>query len=103
MSMLAILMLAITMSYAKDPHSTMVNIIKDKVKFPPIALENRIEGTVFVEFKVNEQGKIEVINCHSLEGELQSYVFLTLSGISITPEAEIIGKSYLMRFDFQLL
>lgn len=99
----AILMLAINISYAKSPQSDLRQTITEKVKFPSNALEQKIEGTVYVEFKVTPEGKIEVLNCFSLQGELQTYIFQTISGISVSPDPELLGITFVMRFDFNLI
>jgi len=101
-SVLAILMLIITISYAKNPMLVLQQRINSQIEFPSFAIDKQIEGAVFVEFTVKEDGKIEVLNCSSLQGELQSYVFLKLSAITITPDIELIGEKFLMRFDFIL-
>jgi hypothetical protein len=102
LSIFAILMLIITASYAMEPLSVLQQTINSQIQFPANAIEKQIEGTVFVEFTVDDYGKIEVLNCSSLQGELQSYVFLKLSGMVITPDEELTGNKYLMRFDFKL-
>ena len=100
----AIMMFVVATSFAKDPEAVkMRNAITTQIEFPNLAAELQLEGAVFAEFIVKEDGKIEVLNCFSLVGELQSYVFKKLSEISVTPDAEYIGKTYLMRFDFKLI
>lgn len=89
-------------SYAKDP-TNLQNIIYSQISFPESAIEKHIEGAVFVEFTLKDDGTIEVINCFSKEGELQCYVFKTLSSMKVTPDVDIIGKIYTMRFDFKLI
>ena len=102
LSILATLMLIITISYAKGPLTALNQKIKSQIQFPAYAIEKQIEGTVFVEFTINDAGKIEILNCSSLQGELQSYVFQKLSGMIIAPDSELKGNKYLMRFDFKL-
>lgn len=101
-AIVTMLMLTITFAQAKDPQTTLRQTIIEQIKFPASIIHHRIEGVVFVEFKVTAEGKIEVINCNSLQGELQSYVYNTLSGIKIIPDVEFVGTTYLMRFDFNL-
>ena len=101
----AILMLAFSSSYAgfsKSP-SDLEKTIKSEISFPASAIENQIEGSVFVEFTVNDDGSIEVLNCFSEQGELQCYVFSTLSKLKVIPDDEVVGKTYTMRFDFKLI
>jgi hypothetical protein len=101
-SILAILILSITASFAKSPQSILKQAVSSSIQFPTTAIEKQIEGIVFVEFTVKEDGKIEVLNCYSTEGELQTYVFQKFSEITIEPQFEMIGQSYVMRIDFKL-
>jgi hypothetical protein len=103
LSVLAILMLTITLSYAKDPQANLQQSIRNEIQFPAAAIDKQLEGAVFVEFTIIADGKIEILNCNSLVGELQSYVFETLSGMTVETNPELIGKTYLMRFDFKLV
>ena len=100
---LAMLMFTFTLTFAKHPSSSLSQIINSKITFPSTAVDQNIHGTVFAEFTVNAEGKIEVLNCTSLEGELQTYVYKTLSEITVAPDASIVGKTYLMRFDFNIV
>jgi hypothetical protein len=100
---LAILMLILSISYAKSPESVLQQTINSQIQFPAFALDKQIEGTVFVEFTIKEDGRIEVINCSSLQGELQSFVFLKLASLTVNPDPKLMGQNFLMRFDFKLI
>jgi hypothetical protein len=101
-SILAILVLTITAGYAKSPQSELKQAVSNSITFPSVAIDKQIEGIVFVEFTVTEDGKIKVLNCNSTEGELQTYVFQRLSEITVVPQIETVGKSFLIRIDFEL-
>jgi|GEM_PF-1704332 len=109
-SIVAMLMLTLTFSYAENPSNgyaksptDLQQTINSQISFPESAIENLIEGAVFVEFTVKADGSIEVLNCFSEQGELQCYVFATLSAMKITPEAEVVGQTFSMRIDFKLV
>ncbi len=102
-SILTVLMLCVTFSFAKNPQSSLQQTIKNGVQFPSTAIEKHLEGAVFVEFVVKENGTLEIKNCHSLVGELQSYVFKTMSSITVAADPKLTGKTFLMRFDFKLI
>ena len=100
---LAILVMMITVCYAKSPLTTMKETISSKIQFPKNAVENQIEGSVAVEFTVTGDGKVVVLKCLSSQSELQSYVFQTLNGTTVSPDMGIAGETYSMHFDFVLL
>jgi hypothetical protein len=94
---------AMTKSFASsDTVSILRSEILKNIDLAKVAAEMQQEGAVFAEFIVREDGKIEVLNCHSLQSKLQSYIFEKLSSITITPDPSFVGKTYLMRFDFKL-
>jgi hypothetical protein len=101
-SILTVLMLTITLSFAKDPQSNLQQSIRNEIQFPASAIDKQLEGVVFVEFTITADGKINVLNCNSLVGELQSYVFETMSTLTVGTNPELIGKTFLMRLDFKL-
>lgn len=100
---LTILMLIISISYANSPESVLQQTIKSQIQFPAFVLDEQIEGTVFVEFTIKEKGSIEVLNCSSLQRELQSYVFLKSSSLNVNPDPERTVKNFLIRIDFKLI
>jgi len=100
---ITIFTLTITFGYAKDPQLTLQQEINSHIKFPESAIEKQIEGAVFVEFTVKKDGQIEVLNCFSMQGELQSYIFQELSTIKVDPDEDLVGKNFLMRFDFKFV
>lgn len=109
-SIVAMLMLTLTFSYAENPSNgyaksptDLQQTINNQISFPESAIENLIEGAVFVEFTVKADGSIEVLNCFSEQGELQCYVFSTLSAMKVTPTPEVVGQTFTMRFDFKLV
>ena len=103
MILLSMMLFVVTTSFAKSPEISMREEISTHIEFPKPVADLQLEGTVFAEFTVREDGNIEVINCFSLVGELQSYVFQELSKIIVTPDAGVTGKPFLMKFDFKLI
>jgi outer membrane biosynthesis protein TonB len=87
---------------AKSPQSILKQAVSSSIEFPAAAIEKQIEGAVFVEFTVTDEGKIVVLNCNSSEGELQTYVFQKLSETTVEPQIETVGQTFLMRIDFEL-
>jgi TonB family protein len=93
------------MSYAKDPSPSQVNlkkIINKEVSYPETAVNQKIEGEVTVEFKVTDDGKIEVINCYTDQGVFYTHMMKTLESIKLNPDDELTGKTFSMKFIFKL-
>ena len=99
LSILAVLMCSVTLIYAKDPQSTLQQAISKEIQLPSSTYYNQSEEAVFIEFAITDDGKIEIIKT-SLVGELQSYVYEKVSAMKVETTPDMIGKTYMMRFDF---
>jgi hypothetical protein len=97
-----ILMLFATSIFAKSPQSDLQQTIKSHIAYPENFIKEQIEGSVFVEFTVNENGKIEVLNSNSISGDLMVYVVDELSSITVLWDPVLAGQKFTMRFDFKL-
>lgn len=100
---IAIMMFAFTATFAKDPETTLRETVRAHIEFPEFTIEQLIEGDVYAEFTVKEDGSIDVLNCFSTQGELQTYVYKELSTIVVNPDPSLIGGTYTMKFEFKLL
>lgn len=99
---LAILFFTVTVVFAKSPQSDLQQTIKSHITYPADLIKKQIEGSVFIEFTIKENGIIEVLNSNSLSGDLMVYVVDELSSIMLTGCPELFGQNFTMRFDFKL-
>ena len=99
---LAILIFAVTVTFATSPQSELQQTIKSHITYPADFIKKQIEGSIFVEFMIKENGIIEVCNSNSLNGDLMVYVVDELSSILLNVSPELYGQIFLMRFDFEL-
>lgn len=97
-----ILILSVTTVFATCPQSELQQTIKSHIAYPADFIKKLIEGSVFVEFTIKENGIIEVLNSNSLSGDLMVYVVDELSSISLAVSPGLCGQKFLMRFDFKL-
>lgn len=93
--------------FAKDNKTqTQKNInylIKKEITYPQLAIENQIEGSVLIQYKVNEDGKIVIEKINYENVLLGDYVKEKLSKINIDKSIVNDESSRLIRFDFKLL
>jgi TonB family protein len=59
-------------SYAGGPDE-LANFLKDNLKYPEDARDKNIEGTVFVDFVINANGKVREVVASDVVGEDVSY------------------------------
>lgn len=97
-----ILMLFATSIFAKSPQSELQQTIKSHISYPEALIQKQIQGSVFIEFTVKEDGKIEMLNCNSLSGDLMVYVVNEISTITVLSAPELTDQTFTMRFDFKL-
>lgn len=103
LSLIALLIFTAGISRAADVVPDIREQIMKQVKYPTSLSEKLVQGTVYVEFLVKDDGSLEVINCFSKIGELQNYIFKTLSDIRVEASVNEVGKNMVMRFDFKLV
>ncbi len=96
--------MSVTAIFAKNPDSVtmMQQTIKSQISYPVEFIQQQIQGSVFIEFTIKEDGKIEILNCNAFSGDLMVYVVEKLSSLTLEPSPEMYGEKYLMRFDFKL-
>lgn len=78
-------------------------LIKKEISYPPMAIENRIEGTVIVQYRLSEEGKIIVEKINYENVILGDYIKERLSKISIDKSKITCKEPMLIRFDFKLI
>lgn len=99
---LAILFIAATAVMAGSPKADLQQTIKSHIVYPEDLVKKQIQGRVYVEFTVKENGSIEVLNSNAFSGDLMVYVVDELSTITVDPKPELCGQKFLMHFDFVL-
>ncbi|MBC8343102.1 MAG: hypothetical protein ISR55_04115 [Bacteroidetes bacterium] len=83
--------------------SKVKQAIINEITYPEFAINNKIEGDVFVSFLVNKDGKIRIIRTNSIFNNLESYVIEKMKTMTIKVDDVEIGKTYDMKFSFKLL
>ena len=77
--------------------------IIEKVKYPEIAIEKKINGIVVVEFKINQKGNLVVTRMNSIQPELEEYVRKQLETINFNPVTVDTSQLYYYKFNFNLV
>ncbi len=101
-----IVMISTLSSFAKDTKTTVKSNLKKEISkqisYPELAIETAKEGTVYVQFTVNEEGKLVVNQMNYLDVTFGDYVKQRLSKIQIDSNDPAIGSTHSMKFDFKL-
>ncbi len=83
---------------AKDVHA----LIKESVKYPPVALNESIEGSVEVLFTINDEGKIIVEKIKSNDKRITENVTEQLSKICCKEILGTYNQHYRIVLEFKL-
>lgn len=77
-------------------------LIVDNMKYPTVAFQEKTEGFVLVEFKVDTNGNIEVLQTNASSKTLENYVisYLENKTISIMPANDQILQ---VKFSFKII
>lgn len=101
-----IIMMTAFSSFAKDnktnEKSSLKNILSKQVSYPEFAIETAKEGTVYVQFTVNNEGKLVIEQINFFDVTFGNYVKEQLSKIVIDSTDAAIGTTHAMKFDFKL-
>lgn len=74
-----------------------INVVDENPQLPVPTLE----GTVEVSFKIQPDGKVEIVNIQANNPELIKYVVQKLKKIELDPTQQEIGKTVKYRFFFK--
>jgi hypothetical protein len=83
---------------AKDVHA----LIKESVKYPPVALKESIEGSVEVIFTINDEGKIVVEKINSNDKRITENVKEQLAKICCKEILGTYNQHYRVILEFKL-
>lgn len=74
--------------------------LRTTITYPDFAEENQLQGFVLLAFKIDDCGKIDIIDLNSSSIDFQIYVEEKLKGILVKDPCLYKGKTYYYRFDF---
>jgi outer membrane biosynthesis protein TonB len=94
--------LGLNFAFATEPEVAVKKMINDQITYPDFAVKSLIEGKVYVTFSIDQDGKITVKESNSLNEELRKYVVEKMDDLKVTPGKDYDGKTYSMKFTFEL-
>jgi len=107
-----ILTIALTLAFGTlsamvpEPESANVKakqVVKNAMVYPEFAIEQGIEGVVYMQLQVDDQGRIEVVKANSCCNELLRYAVDKIEGMKVEEGKYEPGKPFNMKFQFILL
>lgn len=77
--------------------------IKVSIDYPDFAIEQGLEGVVYVRLEVLDNGKVNILNASSLSNDLLRYVVDNIEAMYFDPAIYITGQPFNLKFSFLLL
>jgi hypothetical protein len=82
----------------------LAKIIKEKVDFPRFLKADGVKTTsVMVEFTLNEEGKVDVINTNECDAKVRDYVIQQIEDINLSGVNHEADEVYMIKLNFKLL
>lgn len=82
----------------------VAKVVKAKIQFPSFLKADGIENAqVLVEFTVNENGSLNVINTNQTDQRVKNYVMEQLENIQVQEADYEEGEVYVLKLNFRLL
>lgn len=78
------------------------NYVISKIGYPTFAQEQKIEGDVYVSFKIGKDGKVEIEKSNATNQKLESYVVKKLQTMDLSSVNPEVGYLYNIKFSFKL-
>ncbi len=85
-------------SYKKE----VINKVKKEMVYPDIAIQDNIQGDVWVAFRVDDNGKFQVFQANSTDEDLKALVVEKLEKINPPAAGIAPNELYYMKFSFKL-
>ena len=88
---------------SREVSKSVANIIKEEMKYPSFAIDQKLECCVLVELLIQNDGTINVEKSNSMSPELQQYVVKTIKKLQKDNLADYAGQTVLIKVQFKLI
>lgn len=93
---------AVTVASASSTKTEVIEKVKKEMTYPEFAIKEKLEGDVWVAFRVDDEGKFQVYQANSANPTLKEIVVSELEKIA-PPEIGLSSNElYQMKFSFKL-
>lgn len=111
LSMLMVLMIGlVSQSFAggkaasSKANEEVAKVVKAKIQYPSFLKADGVKkAQVLVEFSINENGKLNILNTNESDKRMKEYVMEQLENIQLQDLEMEEGEVYVLKLNFQLL
>lgn len=89
---------------ASKANEEVAKVVKAKIQFPSFLKTDGVKNAqVLVEFTVNEDGSLKIVNTNQTDQRVKEYVMDQLENIQIQEADYEEGEVYVLKLNFRLL
>ena len=106
---LAFTLFALTLTVGAHPTHPLTKgrsakeVIKETVVYPQFAIEQGLEGTVWMRLQIDQNGRVEVVKANSTNNDLLRYAVDKVENLNLAEGQYEAGQPFNLKFDFVLL
>ncbi len=84
--------------------SILAKFVQENVEYPEFLKNEGIEkACMLIEFSVEENGEIEILNTNQSDERMKNYVIHQIENLNLGQSDYVIGETYMLKLNFQLL
>lgn len=89
---------------ARTPNTVVGELVKEKIAFPTFLKKEGVSKTqIIVQFKVKEDGTLDIINTNQQDERVKKYVLEQMENIQILDVEYDSKETYFLKLNFELL
>ena len=88
---------------SKAVASSVANLIEDNLKYPEFAIQDKFEGEVLMELKIEDGGSFDVIAANSVNSKMKEHVIEAVENIDTDDYAQYSGQTVLVKVTYDLI
>jgi hypothetical protein len=100
--LLSVIFLLALNTYAGGITPPISQLLQNSIEYPEYAKESHEEGTVLVQVIVDENGKIQIVECNSDNESLKKYVIGKLCSLELPFTGQNNNEEINLKFVFKL-
>ena len=91
-------------STSASASSILAKFVQENVEYPDFLKEDGIDkACMLIEFTVEENGEIEILNTNQSDDRMKNYVLNQIENLNLSQSEFVIGETYMLKLNFQLL
>lgn len=87
---------------SKAVASSIANLIEEELDYPEFAIEEKFQGDVVLELKIENDGTFDVVKANSVHKQLKEHAIETVENIQTNKFTRYTGQTVLLKISYDL-